>query len=137
LIFGAYRLISEEFMELAGKHNKGILAAHPCIWASDFEKGNDIKNRYEKKYKYAMDWPAIQTYDAVDLLMWAINKSGTGPDYIKDALQDLNSKNKSIPGLAGPIYFNNNGTLARDVNVALCNGSGWRLRDEGVVGSRQ
>ncbi len=137
LIFGAYRLISEEFTELAGKHNKGILAAHPCIWRSDFEKGRDIKNRYEKKYKYSMDWLAIQTFDAVDLLMWTINKSGVDPDSIRGSLQGLNSKNKSMQGLAGPIYFNHNGTLARDVNMSLYTGSGWRLREEGVVSSRQ
>ena len=137
LTFGGYRLISEEFMELAGKHNKGILAAHPCAWRSNFEKRRDIKDRYEKKYKHSMDWLAIQTYDAVDLLLWAINKSGIDPDSLRGVLHGLNSKNRSIQGLAGPIYFNPNGTLARDVNVALYTVSGWKLREEGVVSSRQ
>lgn len=137
LTFGGYRLISEEFIELTGKHNKGILAAHPCVWRSNFEKRRDIKDRYEKKYKYSMDWVAIQTYDAVDLLLWAIHKSGVDPESIRWVLQGLNSKDISLSGLAGPIYFNPNGTLARDVNVAIYNGSGWRLREEGVVSSRQ
>ena len=137
LIFGTYRLISEEFTELAGKYNKGILAAHPCVWRSDFEKGRDIKDRYEKKFRYIMDWPAIQTYDAVDLLLWAINKSGIDPDSLRGVLHGLNSKNRSMQGLAGPIYFNPNGTLARDVNVALYTGSGWKLREEEVISSRQ
>jgi len=137
LIFGTYRLISEEFTELAGKYNKGILAAHPCVWRSDFERGRDIKDRYEKKFRYIMDWPAIQTYDAVDLLLWAINKSGIDPDSLRRILHGLNSKNRSMQGLAGPIYFNPNGTLARDVNVALYTGSGWKLREEGEVGSRE
>ncbi len=137
LIFGTYRLISEEFTELAGKYNKGILAAHPCVWRSDFEKGREIKDRYEKKFRYIMDWPAIQTYDAVDLLLWAINKSGIDPDSLRGVLRGLNSKNRSMQGLAGPIYFNPNGMLARDVNVALYTGSGWKLREEGVVSSRQ
>lgn len=137
LIFGTYRLISEEFMELAGNHNKGILAAHPCVWRSDFEKGRDIKDRYEKKFKYSMDWLAIQTYDAVDILLWAINKAGIDPDSIRGVLQGLNSKNRSIPGLAGPVYFNPDGSLARDANAALYTGSGWKLREEGEVSSRQ
>jgi len=137
LIFGTYRLISEEFTEVAGGHYRGILAAHPCVWRSDFEKGRDIKDRYEKRFKYSMDWLAIQTYDAIDLLLWAIHKSGIDPDSIRDALQGLNSKNHSLPGLAGPIYFNPDGSLARDVNVASYTGSGWKLREEGEAGSRQ
>ena len=137
LTFGGYRLISEEFMELTGKYNKGILAAHPCVWRSNFKKRRDIKNRYEKKYKHNMDWLAIQTYDAVDLLLWAINKSGTDLDSLRVILHGLNSKNRSMKGLAGPIYFNPNGTLARDVNVALYTGSGWKSMEEGVVSSRQ
>jgi len=137
LIFGTYRLISEEFSEVAGRHNRGILAAHPCVWRSDFEKGRDTRDRYEKKFKYGMDWLAIQAYDAIDLLLWAIHKSGIDPGSIRDALQDLNSKNHSLSGLAGPIYFNANGSLARDVTVASYTGSGWKLREEGAVGSRE
>lgn len=136
LVFGTYRLISKEFTELAGKHNKGILAAHPCAWRTDFEKGRDIKDRYEKKFRYIMDWLAIQTYDAVDLLLWAINKSGTDPDSLRRVLHGLNSENRCMQGLAGPIYFNPDGTLARDVNVALYTGNGWKLKEEGVVSSK-
>lgn len=131
LIFGIYRLVSEEFMEVAGKHSKGILAAHPCVWRSDFEKGRGIKDRYEREFRYIMDWLAIQTYDAVDLLLWAIRKSGVDPDSMRGALQGLDSEDSSMPGLAGPIYFNPNGSLARDVSVAICTGSGWKLREGG------
>ncbi len=137
LMFGTYRLISKEFTELAGKHSKGILTAHPCVWRHDFEKGREIKDRYEKKFKYPMDWLAIQSYDAVDLLLWAINKSGIDPASIRGILRGLNSKKRSRPGLAGPIFFNHNGTLARDVSVALYTGSGWILREEGVISNRQ
>ena len=137
LIFGTYRLISEEFSEVAGRHNRRILAAHPCAWRTDFEKGRDTRDRYEKKFKYGMDWLAIQAYDAIDLLLWAIHKSGIDPDSIRDALQDLNSKNHSLSGLAGPIYFNANGSLARDVTVASYTGSGWKIREGGAVGRRQ
>lgn len=137
LMFGTYRLISEEFSEVAGTHDRGILAAHPCVWRSDFERGRDIRGRYERRFKYSMDWLAIQTYDAIDLLLWAIHTSGTDPDSIRDALQGLDSKNRSLPGLAGPIYFNPGGSLARDVTVASYTGSGWKIRDEGAVGSKE
>ena len=137
LLFGTYRLISEEFSEVAGRHNRRILAAHPCAWRSDFEKGRDTRDRYEKKFKYSMDWLAIQAYDAIDLLLWAIHKSGIDPDSIRHALQGLNSKNHSLSGLAGPIYFNANGSLARDVTVASYTGSGWKIREGGAVGRRQ
>jgi len=129
LIFGTYRLVSEEFIEMAGKHGKGILAAHPCVWRSDFERGRDIKDRYEKRFKYTMDWLAIQSYDAIDLLLWAINKGGMDPASIRGALQGLNSKNSSMSGLTGPIYFDPDGSLAREVTVATYTGSRWELRD--------
>lgn len=136
LIFGTHRLISEEFTELAGEGNRGILAAHPGIWGSDFERGIDIKDRYEKEFRYGMDWLAIQAYDAVDLLLWAINRSGAHPDSIRGALQGLNSKDSSMSGLAGPIYFNSDGSLGRGVTVASYTDSSWKLREEGQVRSR-
>jgi ABC-type branched-subunit amino acid transport system substrate-binding protein len=128
LIFGTYRLVSEEFMQLVGNQSKGIMAAHPCIWDSSFHKGREIRDRYEKKWKYNMDWIAGQTYDAVDLVLWAIRKSRSQPDSVRDALKSLNAIDRSLPGLAGPIYFNRNGSLAREVTVAVYTGRGWKLK---------
>lgn len=129
LAFGTYRIISEEFLELAGRHSAKILAAHPCVWRSDFKKGRDLKTRYEREFKRTMDWVAVQAYDAVDLLLWAIERAGTDANSIRQVLQDLTSTN-ALPGLAGPIWFNSNGSLARGVTVAACTGSGWKVREE-------
>jgi branched-chain amino acid transport system substrate-binding protein len=133
LVFGTYRIVSEEFLELAGKHSTKILAAHPCVWRSDFKKGRDIKTRYERIFKHTMDWVAVQAYDAVDLLLWAIERAGTNAHPIRRVLQDLNSSTNALPGLAGPLYFGPNGSLARDVTVAGHTGSGWKLREELVA----
>ncbi len=136
-IFGTYRLVSEEFTELAGERGRGVLAAHPCVWRSDFERGRDVRNLYEREFKQSMDWLAIQTYDAVDLLVWAASKSGLAPGAMRVTLLGLNSERSSVPGLAGPLYFNPDGSLARGVTVALYTGEGWRLWEDGIVGSRQ
>ncbi|HUU40363.1 MAG TPA: branched-chain amino acid ABC transporter substrate-binding protein [Desulfatiglandales bacterium] len=126
LMLGTYRLISEEFMELAGKQGKGILAAHPCIWKPDFNKGAQTKGRYEKVFKYHMDWLAVQTFDAVGLLLWAVSKPGVDSTSIRNALNECRSKDSSFSGLAGPIYFDANGSLAREVNVAEYTSNGWK-----------
>ena len=128
LTVGTHILISEEFTELAGRHAHGTLAAHPCVWASDFKKGNQTRDRYEKKFKYVMDWPAIQTYDAVDLALWAVRKSGSDRSSMRSVLSGRNSRHRSLPGLAGPIYFNRDGSLAREVTVAVYTKSGWKVR---------
>jgi branched-chain amino acid transport system substrate-binding protein len=128
VIFGTYRLVSEEFMQLVGNQSKGIMAAHPCILDSGFHEGSEIIERYEKKWKYNMDWIAGQTYDAVDILLWAIRKSGSEPDSIRGALKSLDSIHRSLSGLAGPIYFNRDGSLAREVTVAVYTGKGWKLK---------
>lgn len=131
LLYGTYRLISNEFMEVAGEHGRGVLAAHPCIRRSDFKRGSDVRKRYEKRYKYTMDWLASQTYDAVGLLLWSIHKTGVDPDSMRGVLHSLNSAERSFPGLAGPIYFNPTGSLAREVAVAVYTASGWKLMDQG------
>ena len=97
-----------------------------------FERGRDIRDRYEKRFKYTMDWLAIQTYDAVDLLLRTIDKAGVDPDSMRNVFQNLDSEQRSLPGLAGPIYFNSHGSLAREATVAVYTGSGWKLRDEGL-----
>ena len=88
-----------------------------------------MKTRYEREFKRTMDWVAVQAYDAVDLLLWAIERAGTDANSIRQVLQDLTSTN-ALPGLAGPIWFNSNGSLARGVTVAACTGSGWKVREE-------
>jgi len=130
LVFGTYRLVSEEFLQLSGTSSQGILAAHPCAWSSDFKRGMVVKRRYEREFKHTMDWVAVQTYDAVDLLLWAIERAGANASSIRSALLDIDSYSRARPALAGPIYFNTSGSLARDVSVAVYTGSGWVLRDD-------
>jgi branched-chain amino acid transport system substrate-binding protein len=129
VIFGTSRLISEEFAQLAGHKYKGIMAAHPCVRASDFHRAREIRDRYERRWKYRMDWLAVQTYDAVDLLLWAIHSSGANPDSIREALKGLESEERSLSGLAGPIFFDRNGSLAREITVAEYVDGGWRLKE--------
>jgi ABC-type branched-subunit amino acid transport system substrate-binding protein len=136
VIFGTYRLISEEFRELVGDQKGGIMAAHPSIWTSDFQRGTEIRGRYEKNWKYRMDWLAAQTYDAVDLLFWAIRESGSNLKSLRDVLMGLDSKKHALPGLAGPIYFNRNGSLARGVTVAEYIDGRWTLGQWKAVGSK-
>ncbi|RLB31260.1 MAG: hypothetical protein DRG87_02915 [Deltaproteobacteria bacterium] len=136
VIFGTYRLASEEFKELVGDGHQGIMAAHPSIWTSEFKRGTEIRARYEKQWKYRMDWLAAQTYDAVDLLFWAIRKSGSNFKSLNDVLMGLDSKEHAVPGLAGPLYFNRNGSLARDVTVAEYRDGRWTLGQGKAGGSK-
>jgi len=137
VIFGMYRLISEEFGELVGDGQRGIKAAHPNIRTSDFHRGTEIRARYEKNWKYRMDWLAAQTYDAVDLLLWAIRESGSNLNALRDTLIGLDSKKHALPGLAGPIYFTRKGSLAREVTVAEYIDGRWRLKKEEAAGGKQ
>jgi len=131
VILGTQRLISEEFREVIGDQQRGIMAAHPSIRAPDFQKAMETKARYEKTWKYHMDWLAAQAYDAVDLLLWAIRESGSNLNSLNETIRGLNSKKHALPGLAGPLYFNRDGSLAREVTVAEYVDGRWRLRKEG------
>ena len=100
------------------------------IWGSDFKKGQRIQERYERTFKYAMDWVAIQAYDAVDLLLWGLEQSGPNPSSLRDILHDRKSRDSAVPGLAGPIYFNRDGSLAREVTIAEYREGNWELRKD-------
>jgi branched-chain amino acid transport system substrate-binding protein len=127
VILGTQRLISEQFRELIGDQQRGIMAAHPSIRASDFQRATDTKARYEKTWKYHMDWLAAQAYDAVDLLLWAIGESGSNLHSLNEVIRGLDSKKHALPGLAGPLYFSRDGSLAREVTVAEYSDGRWRL----------
>jgi branched-chain amino acid transport system substrate-binding protein len=137
VILGTQRLISEEFRELVGDQQRGIMAAHPSIRAPDFQRATEIRARYEKTWKYRMDWLAAQAYDAVDLLLWAIGESGLNLNSLNEAVRGLNSKKHALPGLAGPLYFDRDGSLAREATVAEYLHGRWRLRKGEAVGSTQ
>jgi branched-chain amino acid transport system substrate-binding protein len=134
VIFGTYRLISEEFRELVGDEQRGIMAAHPSIWTSDYHRATETRARYEKTWKSRMDWLAAQAYDAVDLLLWAIRESGSNLNSLTEVLMGLDSKKHALPGLAGPIYFNRDGSLARGASVSEYIDGRWRLRKGETVG---
>lgn len=136
VIFGTYRLVSEEFRELVGDRQRGIMAAHPSIWTSEFQRGTEIRARYEKHWKCRMDWLAAQTYDAVDLLFWAIRESGSNPTSLNDLIMGLDSQKHALSGLAGPLYFNRNGSLAREVTVAEYRDGRWTLGQGKAGGSK-
>jgi branched-chain amino acid transport system substrate-binding protein len=128
VILGTQRLISEEFRELIGGQQSGIMAAHPNIWEPDSQRAIETKARYEKTWKYHMDWLAAQAYDAFDLLLWALGESGSNLNSLNEVIRGLNSKKHALPGLAGPLYFNHDGSLAREVTVAEYSDGRWRLR---------
>ena len=68
---------------------------------------------FAEKFEYAPNTWAVLAYDAVNALLWAIKKAGTGdPEVVKDALAEL-----EFEGVSGFTKFDEHGDPVKEVPI--------------------
>ena len=110
IVFGGPCMGKRTFIEQAGDAAEGVvfpLLYTPGKESSSFEKEFTI--RFGKK----PDYPAAHTYDAVNLLIAAIHKTGLNRALIRDAVSELSPWN----GVTGTIRWDPLGANNRPVSL--------------------
>lgn len=114
---------SPELFKIAGPAAEGVFAfSNPT--AEFLPKAKSFSEAYNKQFGTAPGPYAPLTYDGTKLLAWAIDKAGsTDSAKIVEALKGAN-----YDGLAGPISFTPQNTLARSNFIVLeGKGGAWTL----------
>jgi branched-chain amino acid transport system substrate-binding protein len=114
---------STELFKIAGSAADGVFAfSNPT--AEFLPKAKDFADAYQKQFGTAPGPYAPLTYDGTKLLAWAIDKAGsTDAKAVVAALKTAN-----YDGLAGPITFTEQNTLARSNFIVLEDkGNKWVL----------
>ncbi|MFC2173034.1 ABC transporter substrate-binding protein [Acidobacteriota bacterium] len=127
-ILGSDGLVSPMYIEMAGKAAEGIVVTYPF----DADRNDPMTKRfvmaYTKQYGKPPDSFAAHSYDAMYILVRALQRSmAVDREKLKDAMLET----KNFPGVTGPITFDENGNDTRDVILArIENGAFKPLRNE-------
>ena len=101
-IIGADGMVSQRFIQLAGKAADGIIVTYPF----DDTRNDPLTKRFlavfKEKYGKEPDSFAAHAYDAVYIMARAIERGGLNKAKIRDAL----AATRDFPGVTGLITFN-------------------------------
>lgn len=120
----SHGVASKKFIELTGDASEGVIVASPpVVVASLLENSNPIKkvaldyiNAYETKYNAPVSTFGGYAYDALNLVVNAINEGNSAdPESIRNALE----KTTNYVGLNGIFNMSKNDHLGLDLNSGI------------------
>ena len=118
-LFGADGVDSPDFLEIAGDAAEGTYVTTPFVFRVDDLKAQKMAIAFEEMHGVAPDTWAALTYDAVGMIVEAIEKGGENRKAIRDHLASINSPEKGYDGITGLTYFDENGDCTKPAYVKI------------------
>ena len=103
-VFGSDRMVSPEFLKIAGPQAEGVVTTCQYNPDSDNPKLKAFKSSYTKKFGMEPDVFAAFAYDGMNITIAAIEKAGLNRALIRDVLTDLKTF-QGYEGITGKMYF--------------------------------
>ena len=112
---------SSELIKLAGDAGEGVYATEAGLPKEKMPQGQAFYDKFKAKFNADVQVYAPFTYDAANVLIAAIQKVGTDPAKIIDAI-----KATSMDGVTGKIAFDEKGDIKDGaVTVSVIKGGKW------------
>ena len=118
-LFGADGVDSPDFLEIAGDAAEGTYVTTPFVFRLDDPKAQKMAIAFEEMHGVAPDTWAALTYDAVGMIVEAIEKGGENRKAIRDHLASINNPEKGYDGITGLTYFDENGDCTKPAYVKI------------------
>lgn len=106
-VYGSDRMVSAEFLKIAGKDAEGIIATSPYNPNADLPQLKAFQTNYFKRFGLKPDAFAAHAYDGMNLILKAIQKVGLNRVLIRDVLTDLKTF-QGYQGVTGKIILDEN-----------------------------
>lgn len=119
-IYGSDRMVSPEFLKIAGTLADGVVTTCQYNPESDNQKLKAFKTNYNKRFGQEPDVFAVHSYDGMNLLVAAINKVGLNRVLIRDILTERKTF-QNFPGITGNIVLDQSWNEIRDIYIAKIN----------------
>jgi branched-chain amino acid transport system substrate-binding protein len=103
-IFGSDRMVNPEFLETAGKYAEGIVTTCQYNPTANDPKLKAFQANYYKQYGQEPNVFAAHAYDAINMIIGAIEKVGLNRVLIRDVLTDLKTF-QGYKGVTGIVIF--------------------------------
>ncbi|UCE93750.1 MAG: ABC transporter substrate-binding protein [Flavobacteriaceae bacterium] len=116
-IYASDRVVSDEFLSLAGELAEGVVSTCQYNPSSGDEKLKEFRNQYEKRFGMEPDVFAAHAYDGMNLIVKAIEQVGLNRVLIRDVLTDLKTF-QGYKGVTGKIVFDESWNDIGDIWMA-------------------
>ena len=103
-IFGSDRMVNPDFLETAGKYAEGVVTTCQYNPTANDPKLNAFQANYKKRFGMEPNVFAAHAYDAVSMIIAAIEKVGLNRALIRDVLTDLKTF-QGYRGVTGVVIF--------------------------------
>ncbi len=103
-VYGSDRMVSPEFLKIAGNLAEGIVTTCQYNPNADNPKLKAFQTNYFKRFGQEPDVFAAHAYDGMNLIIEAISKVGLNRVLIRDVLTDLKTF-QGYQGITGKIVF--------------------------------
>ena len=103
-VYASDRIVSNEFLELAGELAEGVVSTCPYNPLSENEQLAAFNNDYIERFGIEPDVFAAHAYDGMNLIVKATQKAGLNRVLIRDVLTDLKTF-QGYEGVTGKIIF--------------------------------
>lgn len=116
-VYGSDRMVSPEFLKIAGKQAEGIVTTCQYNPNADDPKLKTFQTNYSRRFGQEPDVFAAHAYDGMNIIIEAINKAGLNRVLIRDVLLDLKTF-QGYQGVTGKIIFDKSWNDIGDIWMA-------------------
>ncbi|NMC36988.1 MAG: amino acid ABC transporter substrate-binding protein [Bacteroidales bacterium] len=103
-IYGSDRMVNNEFLETAGKYAEGVVTTCQYNPSANDPKLKAFQAEYKKRFGQDPNVFAAHAYDAINMIIAAIEKVGLNRALIRDVLTDLKTF-QGYKGVTGVVIF--------------------------------
>lgn len=116
-VYGSDRIVSTEFLNIAGQDAEGIVTTSQYNPEADIPELKAFQVNYFKKFGLKPDVFAAHAYDGMNMIIEAIRKVGLNRVLIRDVLTDLKTF-QGYQGISGKITFDSSWNDIGDIWMA-------------------
>ena len=118
-LFGADGVDSPDFLAIAGDAAEGAYVSTPFVFELGGPEAQRMATAFEEMHGVAPDTWAALTYDAVGMIVEAIEKGGEDRKAIRDHLASIDTPEEGYDGITGLTYFDENGDCTKPAYVKI------------------
>ena len=116
-VYASDRVVSSEFLKIAGAHAEGIISTSPYNPKADNPKLKKFNADYVERFGMEADVFAAHAYDGMNLIIEAVQKAGLNRVLIRDTLSDLKTF-QGYQGVTGEIILDQSWNDIGDIFMA-------------------
>jgi len=134
-VYASDRVISDEFLRLAGKNAEGLVTTSPYDPSADNPGLKKFREDYRKRFGMEADVLAAHAFDGMNLIIKGIEKAGLNRALIRDVLTDLKTF-QGYQGITGKIVFDETWNDIGDIYMAEVENGKFVFRPSPPMGNR-